>query len=307
MQSLDGEPVRVAYRPPDVTGGELPVSVRCSPQSGSRFPVGTTEVRCSAGDQLGQTARCTFAQVVLPPPMLGVTRILAFGDSLTAGVVSAPVPGAAGQLAPHAAYPRKLEQRLAQGYPVQQITVVNQGLPGEFAAAALPRLRAVLAVHRPEVVLLMEGTNDLGLSMATGDAALYAIDSMLGAIQASGATPVLATIPPIRAIGGRAVPAGRVRPYNGRLRSLAAARGVPLVDVHAVLGRGECSDGASPALSCIGGDDLHPTEQGYELIAGAFFDYLVGAHDLPVAGAASGWTQPTSGSTAGPSLTGVQP
>lgn len=304
VQSLDGRPATVSFPPPEVAGGEVPVSVRCSPASGSRFPVGTTQVRCSASDHLGQTASCAFAQVVLRPPMLGVTRILAFGDSLTAGVVSAPVPGVPGQLVPHASYPRQLEQRLATAYPAQRIRVVNEGLPGEEAAEALPRLRAALAAHRPEVVFLMEGTNDLALPTATGDAALRAIEMMLGAVQAVGAEPVLATIPPLRPIGGRALTSARVGPYNSRLRELAAARGVPLVDVHAVLTRGTCAGGPSSELSCIGADDLHPTVQGYALMADAFFDYLVRAHDVPVAGATSGSRPPVAAPTAGLSAPG---
>ncbi len=302
VQSPDGRPVRVAYPPPEVTGGEVPVSVGCSPASGSRFPVGRTAVRCSASDQLGQSARCTFAQVVLPPPLLGVTRILAFGDSLTAGVVSAPVPGAAGRLAPHVSYPRKLEQRLSAVYPRQRIRVVNEGLPAELAAEALPRLRAALAAQRPEVVLLMEGTNDLGHPTATEDAALQAMAMMLGEAQAAGAAPVLATISPIRGSRGRAEVAAKVQPYNRRLRELAAARSVPLVDVHAALLRGDCPGADSSVLSCIGRDGLHPTARGYELIADAFFEYFVEAHDIPVTGTAIGPLQPTSGPTAGPSL-----
>ena len=277
-------------------GGEAPVSVRCSPASDSRFPVGTTRVRCSASDRLGQAASCTFAQVVLPPSRLGVTRIVAFGDSLTAGVVSAPV-GSAGRLAEHVSYPRKLEQRFATSYPLQRIRVVNAGLPGELAGAALDRLRVVLAKDRPEVVLLMEGTNDMGLPMA-GDAALNAIAMMLSAVQASGAAPVLATIPPIRESGGRAA---RVEPYNSRLRALAAARRVPLVDVHGVLVRGQCSGAASPALPCIGQDNLHPTARGYELIADAFFDYLVEAYDMAATSSSIGPPQSSAWSASGPS------
>ena len=299
-QSLDGRPVPMTYPPPEVTGGEVPVSVSCSPASDSRFPVGTTKVRCSASDRLGQTARCTFAQVVLPPPMLGVTSIVAFGDSLTAGVVSAPV-GSAGRLAEHVSYPRQLEQRLATAYPLQRIRVVNEGRPAELAAAALPRLRAILAARRPEVVLLMEGTNDLGLPMATGDAAFYAIEMMLGAVQAAGAAPVLATIPPIRPTGGRAAAAARVEPYNRRIRALAAARGVPLVDVHGVLVRGGCSGAASSGLPCIGQDDLHPTARGYELIADAFFDYLVEAYDMAATSSLIGPPQSSAWSASGPS------
>ena len=177
--------------------------------------------------------------------------------------------------------------------------MVNEGVPGESAASATSRLQTVLAAHRPQVVLLMEGTNDLALPMATGDAALSAMGRMLSAVQAAGAAPVLATVPPIRATGSRAETAARIQPYNSRLRELAAARGVPLVDVHRALVRGACS--APPALSCIGKDDLHPTELGYEVMAEAFFDHLVRAYDVPATEGESG-SRAGAGPTVGPSL-----
>ena len=265
-----------------VSGGEAPVSVTCAPASGARFPVGNTRVSCTARDALGQGAACSFVARVLSPPMLGVTRILAFGDSLTAGVLRRTLGP------PASSYPGQLAQRLGSAYPAQTIRVFNEGLPGEEAVEAPPRLRAALARHRPEVVLLMEGTNDLEMpGERSAAAALEAIDSMLQIVQAAGAAPVLATIPPIRAPLLSAQPA-RILAFNDRVRSVAAARGVPLVDIHEVIASGRCSTGSGGSLPCLGPDGLHPTVEGYGLMADAFFDHIVRRYDRPVgAGAQS--------------------
>ena len=285
MQSPDGRPIPFDYPPPLVRGGEAPVAVTCDPASGTQFPVGGTRVSCTARDSLGQAAACSFVVQVLPPPMLAITRILAFGDSSTAGVLVGPVVSSA-----HS-YPGQLARRLASAYRAQTIHVFNEGLPGEEAVDAPPRLSAALAQHRPELVLLMEGTNDLAVpGDASATAALEAIDRMLQIIRAAGAAPVLATVPPVRA---SVLPAhtGRISDFNRRVRSLAAARSVTLVDVHQVITRGGCPTGSGGSLPCLGPDGLHPTIEGYALIADAFFDHIVRRYDRPVPASAepSGW------------------
>ena len=275
MQSPDGRPIPIDYPPPRVRGGEAPVDVACSRESGTRFPVGGTRVTCTARDGLGQGAACSFVVRVEPPPMLGVTRVLAFGDSLTAGVLLGAVVSSA------QSYPGQLEQRLRSAYRAQTIHVFNEGLPGERAAEAPPRLDAALAQHRPEVVLLMEGTNDLGLpGEASADAALEALGRMLASIQAVGATPVLATVPPVRE-SAAPTHAASIPDFNRRVRSLAASRGVTLVDVHDIVTRGRCPTGSGGSLPCLGPDGVHPTVEGYGLMADAFFDLLVRRYDQP--------------------------
>lgn len=276
MQSPDGKPIPIDYPPPIVRGGEAPIAVSCAPASGTRFPVGGTRVTCTARDGLGQGAACSFVVQVQPPPTLGVTRILAFGDSLTAGVLQRTV------VASEQSYPGQLERRLGSAYRAQTIHVFNEGLPGERAVAAPPRLSAALARHRPEVVLLMEGTNDLGFPGDQGAAgALEAIDRMLQITRTAGAAPVLATVPPVRASvwPGHAA---SIPDFNRRARSLAAARGVPLVDIHEVVTRGRCSTGGGGSLPCLGPDGVHPTVEGYGLMADAFFDLIVRSYDQPV-------------------------
>ena len=84
---------------------------------------------------------------------------LAFGDSITAGTKSDPVTL---RLVPAAyAYTVLLQSRLAARYTLQTPIVWNEGVGGEFTSDGLIRLRPLLLQFRPEVLLLMEGTNDL--------------------------------------------------------------------------------------------------------------------------------------------------
>ncbi len=279
-QSFDGGPAPVHFAAPVASGGQPPVTAECSLHSGSAFGIGTTEVTCGASDALQQTASCVFGVTVLGPPKLAVTRFLAFGDSITVGVVS-PSNGAS-RLDRFNSFPARLQRRLASRYRTQDIGVVNVGAPGEEASHAESRFNRELRTKRPEVVLLMQGTNDLNpFSGAGAGSAAAALDRMVRAVRAAGLDILLMTIPPQRDTASAALVAG----LNGRIRSIAARHGAVLVDIHHLLLTGSCS-GLQP-IPCIGRDRLHPTAQGYQLIAEELERVLVARYDvevLPTAG-----------------------
>ena len=104
-------------------------------------------------------------------PAAAATRILALGDSLTAGL----------GVAPDQAFPAQLAARLkADGYDV---VVDNGGVSGDTTADALARLDWTLA-DRPGIVLLEFGANDMlrGLDPRRAEANL---DKMLGKLKAA--------------------------------------------------------------------------------------------------------------------------
>ena len=271
-QSFDGGPVTVHFEPVP-SGGQQPVTVECTPHSGSAFNIGSTDVTCGASDALQQTASCAFRVTVLSPRKLAVTRFLAFGDSITAGVVSPPAGGS--RLIPTSAYPFLLQQALASRYRMQNIRVINAGKGGEHVTFAFGRYNAELMKHRPEVLLLMEGTNDLDLTHGSGpERAAATLERMVVTASSAGIDPYIMTIAPRRS----AKYARQVSAINNRIRSIAARRDVALFDVHNLLLTGPC-DGVH-SIPCIGGDGAHPTEQGYRLIAEELERILVARYDV---------------------------
>ena len=271
--STDGNPRPVQYEAPQAAGGVAPVSISCSVASGAAFSVGTTNVLCSATDARGSSAFCSFNVRVIAPPRLAYTRYLAFGDSITWGVDSPRVPALTALLAPEPppahSYPNRLRERLAERYPQQSISMLNAGIPGEYAAnipgqqSGVRRFRDVLLTYNPEVVLLMEGTNDLLGGQNGADAAIAALDAMIAEARARDRRVCLATIPPQRPNGvrNRAAVAALIPGFNDRIRALAADRGVILVDVFNAMNND---------LRLIGVDDLHPTVEGFQVIADTF-------------------------------------
>ncbi|MEG0007521.1 MAG: GDSL-type esterase/lipase family protein [Aeromonas sp.] len=112
----------------------------------------------------------------LKPLGAGAT-ILAFGDSLTEGRGVSP----------------------AQSYPsvlasLSGHTVINGGVSGELSEAGRARLPALLAEHKPALVILLEGGNDI--LRGSGERALKAnLAAMIEAVQGSGAQLLLVAVP----------------------------------------------------------------------------------------------------------------
>ena len=270
-QSPDGLPVAYTVTPPTAQGGAPPVTVACNaPQT---FPVGTTTATCTATDALARQASCSFTVTVTPPPSLPVTRFLAFGDSLTAGEVSLAPTFLF--LSPTDAYPYRLQGQFMARYPSQTITVVNDGVPGELATeGGLARLPMEINDRRPQVLLLMEGTNDL--LGRTPDRVAQALDGMVSDAHQRGVVVFIATLPPART-GTRPTQAARISVLNELIKQIALKDNVHLVDVYAPL---------AANMSLIGQDDLHPTPEGYEVMAQTWFNAIVSVLDPSVASAA---------------------
>lgn len=121
----------------------------------------------------GCSRKPAASAAALPP---GAT-VLALGDSLTAGT------GAQSD----AAYPGQLSQ--LTGWQV-----VNGGVPGDTAAQALERLPALLAEHKPALVILSIGGNDL-LRRLPAEAAEASIRRSVALARDAGAQVLLVGVP----------------------------------------------------------------------------------------------------------------
>jgi lysophospholipase L1-like esterase len=271
--TLVGTGIEVAYTSPAVAGGRAPVTVVCSPQSGQRFPVGTTRVNCTATDASLISATCSFDVNVTQVFRISRTKYQAYGDSITAGEVTAPVgtTRVLGQLqtifaqvlVQSAAYPTVLNDKLTQRYASQIVTVKNAGKPGEPTADTWPRYQSTFLADPPEAVLLMMGYNDIG-SVASATAAYNVMSQMVTGSRDRGARVFLATLVPGIPGRQRSQPQDVEIAYNAALRSLAASTGSVLVDLYQIV--------LPNVNTLIGVDGLHPNEAGYAVMAQAFFD-----------------------------------
>ena len=255
--------VAVTFPLPTVGGLDATKS-ECVPGSGSMFSVGTTRVTCSSTVAADLVTSCRFAVRVTSRSLL-VTDILAFGDSITSGTVSEllAVQTLSGV---SVSYPAQLEGLLQERYPEQTFSIVNAGVDGEGSSGGRARLPGVLDVFRPDVLLLLEGIN--GLEFLGPENVAEDLEAMVAIAQSRGVSVLLATVLPLGDDKAAQRPGARaaIDDLNQRIRQIAQRRGAGLVDLFSAFSQ-------TPTL--IGRDGLHPTEVGYQLMAGEFLGEII--------------------------------
>jgi lysophospholipase L1-like esterase len=211
-----------------------------------------------------------------PLTAVGATRFVAFGDSITYGTLSS-FDGIFLFDVPTHSYPARLHLGLTAYHSPQVFSVANRGVPGEGALEGTFRIQSVLQADRPQVMLLLEGINDLNAGRSVG-ATIAALDTILDYAKLYNVTVLVATMFQTYEVDGpsgqRTNAASQVPAFNNGVRQLATGRqNVFLVDIHAAFGSNR---------SLVGGDGLHPTQEGYEVMASTFLAAIEAA--LPVRG-----------------------
>ena len=209
------------------------------------------------------------------PPTLSVSKILAFGDSITEGVDSPPMsfdvrswnlPLSAGR---SQSYPFKLKALIDARYTSQTISVFNGGWAGRQARDDVGRFSQAIAEGRPDLILLLEGANDLNAALGENEGINARVNSIVDALEDMvrdagfrGVPVLIATQTPQRPGGPKAWGVELQPRFNDALRAMAAKKNVPLVEF------------AQLPLSFIGQDGLHPSEAGYQRIAELWLDAI---------------------------------
>lgn len=258
----------MSYTTPSAEGGQAPVTVACAPPSGSTFPVGANEVRCTATDSLNRSASCVFGVTVSRLATISKTKFLAFGDSITVGVVASdnpsPPPPYILRDVPNDAYPEVLRRLLAARYSSQTITMINEGKGGEKAVDSVGRAFSVFNANRPEVAMIMDGYNDLStLGEAGIDPAIAAINDMVKDARFRGARVFLATLTPPPVGVNRGIGNITIVRFNDKLKAMAKGENAVLVDVYAAL--------APDPNRYNSADGRHLSVEGYRKVAETFF------------------------------------
>ena len=173
--------------------------------------------------------------------------IVAFGDSLTAGLGVAPAE----------AYPARLAARLkAEGYPYR---VVNAGVSGDTTAGGLRRVDWALRLN-PAVVIVELGAND-ALRGQDLDGVRANLDGIVARFQAAGARVLVAgmRLPPN--YGARYGEA-----FERVFADVARKRGAALMPFFL--------DGVGGSAALNQGDGIHPTAEGYRVVTERLWPYL---------------------------------
>lgn len=175
-------------------------------------------------------------------------RIVAFGDSITAGF------GAT-------AYSVYLQQILNANNC--NSIVINEGKSGEQTTEGVKRIDSVIAKHKPNFILIMEGAND-ARSGVSAEVTAANLGTMMDKAVAAGVIPKMSSITPNTEGGteNKAIP----EVYNPKIQQQAANRGVSFVDNYSAL--------AGPSWPSYNYDGLHMTNLGQNVIAQEFYNSI---------------------------------
>jgi lysophospholipase L1-like esterase len=264
----------VTYAAPVTAGGAAPVTVTCSPASGSDFRLGTTQVSCSVTDAQSRAASCAF-NVTLTGFKLEALSFGAYGDSLTAGETGRPNLTLPFIDTPNS-YPTRLQAALDETYPDQDIVVVNRGQNGDSVEATETALRIFLPRDRPDAVLLLTGYNNLtgpcGPGRGGSGECEDAIDKVVAVLRdclrrireanVGVRYTFLSNLTPPGPSGSNRIDRAAIVQVNDRIRQLAAANGAALVDAYSAF--------AGHEAEYLNVDGLHLRPAGYQALADTF-------------------------------------
>ncbi len=190
------------------------------------------------------------------------TRILCFGDSIT---------GIYYHTGGHRAWSHLLGDQLLQAWPGARLIMFNAGVSGNTTADALARLDADVLAHRPHLVVMKFGINDVArLSPETFRANL---NLLCDRIRAAGSEVLLLTPNAVES-SDPARPMDKVAAYAELVRTVGRERGLPVADVHAAFAAVQTS--APADWLRLMSDPIHPNLRGHALIAGTAAAVLTG-------------------------------
>ena len=192
-------------------------------------------------------ARYHDANVKLAPPAKDEKRVVFMGDSITDG------------------------WKLNEYFP--NMPYVNRGISGQTTPQMLVRFRPDVIAHKPKVVVILAGTNDI--SSYPGPNVLEAIEnnltSMVDLAHATGIRVVLASVMPISDYNsdkaGKPVirsvlrPPAQIAELNAWIKKFCAERSLVYLDYFTAL-----ADDKGMLRADVANDGLHPNAKGYEII-----------------------------------------
>ena len=214
----------------------------------------------------------------------GPITIVAFGDSVTHGALN-------GEINYETVYWNRLRRKILEVRNYVPVNVINAGIGGITASGSLGRIESQVLTHRPDLIIVCFGLNDVNDPL---ERYLSALRTIFEKCLASGADVIFMTPNMLNTYGAPAAPEshlayaavtakyqteGRMDLYMESAVRLAEEMGVPVCDCYAKWKKlAETEDTTMLLINRIN----HPTPGMHELFAESLFQMIFPAHPASV-------------------------
>lgn len=189
-------------------------------------------------------------------------KIVCIGDSIT---------GVYYHTGGRQAYPEMLEVALKRAYPKAKLQVINAGISGNTLPQGLARLERDVLSHKPQLVTIMYGMNDLTrFSLADFKKNLA---QMCNRCREAGAEVLLCTQNSI--IAGRSPKT--LAEFTQAVHEVGQELKLPVADCHKAYEAARARDAREWSL--LMSDEIHPNMDGHKLFASVIARVITGKED----------------------------
>ncbi|MFA6242892.1 MAG: GDSL-type esterase/lipase family protein [Candidatus Hydrogenedentales bacterium] len=214
----------------------------------------------------------TPAKRTAPPPAFpGVVKLLAtgaepvrvvcFGDSVT---------GVYYHTGSRRAYADMLEIALKRAYPSANVSVINAGISGHTTVNALARIDQDVLAHKPQLVTVMFGLNDM--TRVPMEEYANNLSTIIDKCRAVGAEVLLCT--PNAVINTEGRPIAKLEQYVAVMRDVGAKKNAPVADCYAGFQRVRTN--SESGFGYLMSDEIHPNMDGHKLFAQLMTETITG-------------------------------
>ena len=196
--------------------------------------------------------------------------IVCFGDSVT---------GVYYHTGGRRAYTDMLGIALKKAYPKAKLTMLNAGISGHATTNALERIERDVLKHKPTLVTVMFGLNDM--VRVPLDQYRANLGKIIDQCRGAGAEVLLCTPNNVITTSGR--PTEKLVTYCDAIRAVGKERGIPVCDAYAALEALRSEDALAWRL--LLSDEIHPNMDGHkrmaEILGKSISGQVVSLADVP--------------------------
>lgn len=194
-------------------------------------------------------------------PLQTARRLAAGREPVTVVCLGDSITGVYYHTGGRRAYPEMLEIALKKIYPQAHVTVRNAGISGDTTRGALARLDRDVITHKPNLVTVMFGMNDL-VRIPLDDFKKN-LREIITRCRGAGAEVLLCTQDSV--IETKARPSEKLAEFTQAIREVGRDEGAPVADCHAEYEAVRARDAF--AWSLLHSDEIHPNMDGHKVFA----------------------------------------